>query len=312
MAKRTAEQVRQEITDKIIKGLEGGKIPWRCPWSRDPNCGMPVNIASKKQYRGVNPLVLAITAMDVGYDSKWWGTYKQWKDRGGQVRRGEKSSPIVFWKIIEKDEVVDGELKKKKIFFMRWSSVFNLDQVDGEKLDKFRPVKQEAEEITVSPDFTEAQALVDNSGAKITHGGNRACHRPSIDDIMMPNKSSFDQEIDYYQTIFHELSHWSETRVPGFDRVQGDKHSYAMGELIAEIGGCYVSSGLDLPLSDDLENHTAYLQSWLEAMKNDVKFIFKASQQASKVANYLLDFVGKGESNGDGPTNEDEEIDEAA
>jgi len=106
------------------------------------------------------------------------------------------------------------------------------------------------------------------------------------DYIQVPHKSSFVNG-SYYPTILHEVAHWSEVRV-GWDRETG---GYAMGELIAEMASCFLATELGIPQGETLENHAAYLKSWLEGMHNDVNFIFKASRQASKVCDFLLSFV---------------------
>jgi len=297
MAKKkgpSADELRQNVTNRLIEALEAGTRPWIKPWIGDPNAGSPTNVASKKRYRGVNPWLLDMTAMSGGFNSKWWGTYKQWKEKSGQVIKGEKGTVIVFWKIFERDVTKDGVTTKKKSFMLKYSNVFCLDQVEnaGEvkegkshPLDKLRistdvPVKFEHDT------FEPAEAIIAQSGATVTYGGNRACYSPSTDAINCPDKGQFPKLSEFYNTMFHELTHWCEKRT-GFDKV--DERSYALGELVAEIGSCYVAEHIGVPVDNPTDDQSAaYLKSWLKVLKNDPKFIFTASKWASKAADMLL------------------------
>ena len=140
------------------------------------------------------------------------------------------------------------------------------------------------------------------SGADIRYGGDRAFYRRPTpagafpnhregDFIVLPPRATFDPPGSFYETAVHELAHWSEVRT-GWDH---DKEGYALGELAAEIGSCYVSAELGIPQGEGLGNHAAYLRSWLDALKNDRNYIFRASKQASKVTDFLLGFVEKPE-----------------
>ena len=135
--------------------------------------------------------------------------------------------------------------------------------------------------------FEEAEQAINAIGADIRYGGNRAFYDPSGDFIQMPPRESFGTS-EFYETLCHELTHWTEAK----HRLNWDRKNegYAMGELIAELGGCFMCSELGLPTAQSMTNHAAYLQNWLKAMKGDPKFIFKASTQASKAVDYLLSF----------------------
>ena len=231
--------------------------------------------------------------MDFAYRCQWWGTYKQFKELGGQVRKGEHGTRIVFWKILEKD--TPGEDKKKKIFFLRYYTVFNLEQVDGgEKLDKFRP-EEEPDSVNFGSDdaFKTFDEVIAATKADIRFGGDKAYYkRPTGpawpkhtggDFIGCPNRRQFPDCRDWYDTLLHELAHWSEVRL----KWEGP---YAMGELVAEISACFIPPALGLPISENMENHQRYLKSWLEKMKDDPKFIFRAASQAQKVSDFILHF----------------------
>jgi len=175
----------------------------------------------------------------------------------------------------------------KSFGFLKQYHLFNLDQVEGECLDHLRVV----ETIVSNCDFVDfepAEEAIKATGADIRFGGDRAFYRPPIigydgDFIQMPNKQTFVAPKEFYATALHELMHWSERRV-------GWTGSYGEGELRAEIGACYSLSELGVPQSDDLTNHHAYLENWLAALRSDPRFIFAASSEASKAADYVLSF----------------------
>lgn len=308
-AGQVSEEIRQEITSKIVNALKDGKVPWHRPWSDDPNSGAPINVVSKKRYRGINPFLLQLTALERGYHSKYWGTYNQWAELGGQVKKRPDNvehwgTPVVFYKVLEvPDKKKDGTPITKKIFFLRTYTVFNVDQVEGEKVDKYRAsVAYAGSPNVVDLDFVEAQRVIDGTGAEIRHGGNRAVYtRPSPtgtwpnhtagDHITVPNIQQFLDPSEYYVTVFHELAHWSEIRLDW-----DSESSYAMNELIAEISACYLAEETKVP-NRNFENHARYVDAWLQNMQNDSKWIFKASTQASKVADFILS--GKPENESD-------------
>ena len=305
--------MRSEITARIIKALKEGKRPWVRPWRDDPNCGLPRNIVSKKKYRGINPLLLELAADFYGFKSQWWATYRQWEALGGQVKRRPKDvasgawgTHIVYWKFLEVEDKKakpgpGGKVKMKKIPMMRTYTVFNLDQVEGEKLDKYRPRPVVNEKMKISPDFSVAQEVVEATGAVIKYGGDSACYKLPTggkwpkhkggDYIQMPPKKSFTDEAEFYDTEFHELTHWSEVRIP----INRETLGYAMCELVAEISACYMAAELHLPQCDNLDNHTRYLADWLSKMNDDNAFIFKASTLASTATDFLLNFSGRGD-----------------
>lgn len=290
----TPTEIRTEITDRILDALKSGQAPWRTPWSSDPNAGFPTNVISNRPYRGINPLLLQVTSMASGHVSRWWATYKQWQELGGQVRRGEKGTHIVFYKKFEKEATADDDTSEtKSIFFLRTYTVFNLDQVDGESLARFRPGQIASDNIM--PCWENADEVIDATQADIRFGGNRAFyarpvggdwpHHSDGDYIQLPHRHQFHELRDYYDTQFHELTHWSEVR-------RGWEGSYAMGELIAEMTAAFISAELQIPQSEDLSNHAKYLSSWLESMASDPQWILKAAQQACKAADFILSFRG--------------------
>jgi antirestriction protein ArdC len=195
----------------------------------------------------------------------------------------------------------EGHDEDEKLFCLRTFTIFNADQVEGDRAGEFQ-VHEEAGQPDVQPDFQPAEELMLASRADIRFGGDRAYyarpqptgsfpHHTGGDFICIPPKVTFDPPGSFYETAVHELSHWAEVRT-GWDH---DKQGYALGELAAEIGSCYVSAELGIPQGEGLGNHAAYLRSWLEALKNDRNYIFKAAKQASKVTDFLLGLVKKPE-----------------
>ena len=276
----TQNEIRERITRTIIEALEkGGLAPWRQPWLNDKNAGLPENVVSKKQYRGINPLLLQIAAMKHGFQSKWWATFKQWHELGGTVQRrpdnvepGAWGTAIVFWKpiqVVEEEE--DGREKEKTVFVMRTYVVFNLDQVEG-NFDHLRVGSSVTTDTDCITTYENADLVIESTKADIRYGGNRAFYNRLGDYIQVPLREQFSAG-EYYETVLHELIHWSENRLDWNRKENG----YAMGELIAEIGSCFLATELGIPIAENLPNHTSYLAHWLKAMKSDHKFIFQAS-----------------------------------
>ena len=294
------QQLREKITAHIVTALESGNVPpWRRPWRVGPNAGAPANVVSKKPYRGINPILLDMAAARHGLTSRWFATFNQWKAMGGKVMRRPDSVPegqwgtnIVFWTPVTKTEKdAEGDEKTDRYFVMRSYTVFNVDQVEGGQLDHLRASGADTgyDDAPVI-DYEPAEEAIAATGISIRYGGGQAYYSPTHDYIQVPPKATFTEPIDYYETVFHELVHATEhpTRL-NWSRKESD-NSYAMGELVAEIGACYLARELGVPASDNLTNHVAYLANWLKAMKDDPRFIFSASSQASKAADYLLSF----------------------
>jgi antirestriction protein ArdC len=298
-------EIRQRITDKIVEALKSGVAPWRRPWTSDGNSGTPSNAVSNRAYRGINILLLELAALEHGYDSRWWASYRQWQGLGGQVRRGEHGSQIVFYRpVVRKVTTNDaGEEKTASFPILRTWTIFNLAQVEGRAVDHLRCSNHASANFV---DYQPAEEVITATKADICYGGDRAVYRPEGDFIQMPFKSSFHSENDYYHTAFHEVAHWSghESRLNRLSKNArfGDR-AYAFEELVAEIGGCFLTNEVGIPQSDDLTNQQAYLGHWLQVLENDSKAIFQASSQASTAADFILSFSRKVE----GATGEVEE-----
>ena len=304
------QQIRASITEQIVAALEAGGVPpWRRPWRVGPNSGFPANVVSRKSYRGINPILLELASERHGMSSRWWATFNQWKNLGGKViprpshvPSGRWGTTIVFWTPVTKIERdAEGDERADRYFVMRSYTVFNVDQVEGDLLDHLRAGRAKDDTIGQVINYEPAEAAIAATGIDIRHGGTRAFYSPSEDYVQMPPRASFSEPDEYYETILHELVHATEhpSRLDWSRKDQ--ENTYALGELVAEIGACYLARELGVPASKGLSNHVAYLGHWLKAMKNDHRFIFQASAQASRAADYLLAFSRHEEAGADEP-----------
>ena len=280
--------IHQHITDKIIAAIERGAGEFRLPWHRSAgNIMRPVNIASKKAYRGVNVLALWATADEKGYSSGVWGTYKQWSQAGAQVRKGEKSAYVVFYKEITVAADDATATRPIPVFSPARRPCSPPSRSTAGRRSYRRPA-------TVITPIEQAEAFVAATGASITHGGSRAFYRPSTDSIQLPPREAFigtatsSPAESYYSTLLHELTHWTghETRC---NRQLGKRFgddAYAMEELVAELGAAFLCA--DLRITDEPRaDHAQYLDHWLTVMKADKKAIFTAASKASEAATFL-------------------------
>ena len=270
--------VYDSVTNNIIAKLEAGITPWIKPWSVSGASGADRNVISKKEYSGVNRLILGMS----GYSSPIWGSFKQWQELGGNVKKGEKGTQVVFYSQITKSEIkpTDPNPENSTYALLKSYYVFNIDQVEGLDIEKPAPVIAE---------FNPVPALDDRilkTGAQISHGGGRAFYRPSTDSITLPEKSSFLSESHYYATALHELTHWSGAS-HRLDRTKGKRFAdtaYAFEELVAEMGAAFLCA--DYGIQGELQ-HADYIGNWLQCLKNDNKAIFNASALAQKAADYI-------------------------
>lgn len=299
-----SNELRQRVNEQLIEALAKNVLPWRRPWSSSRTSGRHRNFVSQRAYSGVNPLLLELHNMRHGFGSNCWMTFNQAKAAGCVVKKrpshvppGQWGCTVVFCRPVSKT-VVDQRTKTEKeerFLILRSFTVFNaLEQVSGDAIDRL--LREEEAHPVTGPDYPTAQALLDASGAKITHKGDRAYYARPLpegtwpnhtdgDYIVLPERHRFHSPEAYYETAFHELAHHSEVRL-GWDH---RKHGYEMGELVAEIASAYLATELGMPLG--LDNKAAYLKSWLEGMRQSASFIFQACSAASRVTDSLLSLV---------------------
>jgi antirestriction protein ArdC len=293
MMKNTEERrdVYAQVTDKIIAELEKGERPWFKPWNAAHAAGSisrPLR-HNGQPYSGINVLMLWIDAMDKGFNAPLWMTFKQALELGGAVKKGEHGSLVVFASTFDKPETDNdsGEDTKRKIPFMKGYKVFNVEQING--LPAHFYATAEAPRIDESQRLEHAERFFANTGITIKHGGNKAFYSIASDHIQMPPFESFKDPESYYSTLAHEASHATRA-AHRLDRDFGQKafgdEGYSKEELVAELSASYL--GVDLGIAPAvMDDHAAYIGSWLKALKNDKRFIFKAAAHAQRAVEFL-------------------------
>lgn len=278
---KTRTDIYQTVTDNIIAALEAGVKPWSCPWQRVPGMsGVPSNFATGIAYSGMNIMLLWCSASKQDFGDSRWMTYKQAQAVGAQVRKGERGTTAIFYTTLEKENE-DGEIDQ--IPMLKTFNVLNVEQIDG------LPLTTE----TVNPEATfallpEAENLFRNSGANIIEKGQSAFFQPSTDEVWLPERHLFSDAANFYATGLHELVHWSGGKKRLSREMKGKfgSEDYAFEELIAELGSAFLMA--DLGIVGEVQ-HESYIASWLKALKNDKRYIFKAASVASKAHRYLMD-----------------------
>lgn len=280
----------QEVTDRVVGMLEQGVAPWRKPWKVSGNgVGLPRNIATGKPYRGVNPFLLGMTALERGYSSPWWGTYRQVAERGGQVRKGEHGTLIVFWKQYRKQDP-DADNGERSVFVLRAYSVFNAQQCDG--LDEFQPHEQPpepSEPAEIIGRFDAAVADYVASLGSYGEGGDAAYYRATADHVQVPRASDHDCPEEYCSTKAHELTHSTGHR-SRLGRDVGEcrfgSHRYGKEELVAEMGSAMFAGLLGFDVT--LPNSAGYIQGWIDQIKGSPRMVVQAAAQAQKAVDLIL------------------------
>lgn len=270
--------VYEIITKKILEQLEKGTIPWKQPYK---TYGMPKNFATKKNYRGVNTILL----WSQNYESNYWLTYKQAGDLKGNIRKGEKGTPVVYWNWMEKDDLGTGETER--IPFVRYYTVFNLEQTEGIAFS-------EGSKKTFFNPVAACENIVRNMPhkPKIDFGSRYACYRPKTDTILMPLGNSFIKPAEYYSTLFHELAHSTghESRLKRkgiTDLMPFGSEQYSKEELIAEMGAAFLCGHTGIE-DTTLQNQSAYIAGWMKKLKEDPMILLQAAAQGQKAADYIL------------------------
>lgn len=320
--------VKSEVARQLIEAMESGNTPWQKPWKSQAL--MPVNGSTQNGYRGINRILLALQ----NRSSNVWLTFKQAGDKGYKVRKGERGTPIV--KVVEVEPWAKGDggersdsaqagaagqgdgKESRKAFILKRYFVFNAEQVEGYPIPQAEPEPASGLEC-----IEKAQAIVDamkeQTGLMVIHGGEKACYIPSLHEIRMPSPKAFRTQYDRWVTEFHECSHASMhekclNRTNAISKKWGDE-AYAIEELRAEISSCLLahSTGIAQQLgvvegagssqangaadayAHHREQHAAYLRSWVKAIKKDPMAIFSAAKDADLICDYMLGLVQKRE-----------------
>lgn len=264
------------VTDRIVQQLEKGVVPWRKPWTGVRSGA--ISGATGKPYSLLNQMLLA-------KDGEWY-TWNQIQALGGKVRKGEKSSMVVFWKQtpVKDEDPATGEQIERMIPVLKYFNVFHIDQLDGIEAKTIDP-----EAIDPATD-TAADAIIagylQRSGVELEHRkGDEAFYSPAVDRAVLPLREQFPSMAEYYSTAFHELTH-STGHSSRLDRISRraffGNEDYSREELVAEIGAAALLNHCGIETADSFKNSAAYIQSWLRALRNDKKLIVSAAGAAAK------------------------------
>ena len=279
----------QEITDKIIAELEAGCVPWVQPWGSsgvNAALGLPKNAATGRQYSGINILILWSAVAERGFTGQRWLTFRQALALGGNVRKGEKGTTVVYADRFipdgERTHAEEAGEEPEAIPFLKRFTVFNADQCADLPVDT----------VTAAPEhliLPQAEALIRATGADLRIGGDRAFYVPSADYIQVLPPSAYFEPVNWHRTVFHELGHYSghPSRLNRDFSGRFGSSAYAREELVAEMTSAFVCAALSIVPT---VRHADYLGSWLRVLREDNRAIIRAASAASKAADYLLAF----------------------
>jgi antirestriction protein ArdC len=295
-----SQQIYQLVTDRILALLQKGVVPWKKPWKTSGGSALPRNLVSGRPYRGINVFLLIAQS----FGSPYWLTFKQALKLDGHVRRGERGTPIVFWRIDQNtsedcDEDESGRGHRR--ILLRYYTLFNVGQCEGIEVPG-------AEEI--GPCFDpipacEAVYAAMPNPPELRHGGERAFYRRDEDLVQLPKPETFSSREHYYSTQFHELAHATghRSRLNRFEELANSggfgSPSYAREELVAEMTAAMICGMLGIdPVKVEaissvggeelLECSAAYLQHWIGVLQDDSRALVIAAARAQKAADYIL------------------------
>jgi antirestriction protein ArdC len=279
----TQLDIRTSLAKRVLDAIAAGAPPWRSVHNR----GVPTNPQTGRKFTGINPLILDAVADKNKFRSKYWATYHQWHLQGMQVPRRKPDSElginIVKWqpftKTVDKGDIISLE----RFSLLQTYAVFNADQCFGKDCGKFLILNENKQE----PDYSHVESIIEATRADIRHHPRvkrPRYDRPPDDRIMLPPRSRFIDDAQYYATKVHEILHWAEWRI-------GWTGSADMGELIAEIGTGYLESELGLPHDQDMTNHNKWVGIWVANIESNPKYLFDAAAQAARAVDYVLGFT---------------------
>ncbi len=270
------------VSERIIAALEQGTVPWRQPWLTRGHR----NALTSRPYRGINLLVLAISAIQREWRDPRWLTFRQAASRGGHVRRGERGTAVVLWRWLERDDPLTGE-PAERYPLLRVYTVFNVAQCDGLELPGRRHVAFDPLE--------RAEAIVSGyaGGPGLEHDADCAYYSPSADVVYLPPRADFRDADGYYATLFHELAHStghpSRLNRPNFQAgvTPFGSENYSREELLAEFTAAFLCADAGIDASR-LDQSAAYVASWLRALQDDRRIAVIAASQAQRAADHIL------------------------
>lgn len=281
--------VYEIVTKQILEKLQQGIIPWKKAWRSHTN--LAYNRVTRKKYSFLNQMILKHTGE--------YASFKQWQQLGGKVKKGEKGEQVVFWTFLYKDEngntinpkkATREELEKcTRIPILKYYTVFHISQVEGVEtceeqivLDKFSEISN-AEELKQQYLTRENIPLIENETTE-------AAYSPGKDQISVPIGGRFDDNEEYYSTLFHEIIHSTghEKRLGRLKKALFGSKTYAKEELVAEMGSAMILNQLGIDTESTLTNSTAYIQNWMSVISEDPKLVVTAASKAEKAVDFVL------------------------
>jgi len=290
--KKQRIDIKEEVTNQIIQSLENGNIaPWTCPWIKTGENAIPYNFSTSASYSGINILLLWMSAMNKGFTRNGWLTFKQAKELGGQVRKGEKGTRAVIYKPFDKEvEKENGKQETETRYYINHFVLFNVDQIDGLELPELQEPIMIGDQEAVEMMNEIATKYADRTGLKITFGGDNAVYYACFDTVKMPTTCKTGG--DYVATLAHELGHSTghKKRLNRYDdsvlKFTNSKEEYAYDELVAEL--CSHMFTATLGVEGQHEQHVSYIDHWLTHLKKDKGLIFRAAGAASKAFDLIM------------------------
>ena len=278
-------ELYERIANQIVAQMAEGVLPWHRPWAVHTNARVSKPLRENAvPYQGINVLILWAAAIDKGYASPFWMTYRQAQSIGAQVRKGERATHIVFAKTAKRKETDEfGDETEVLLPVRRVYAVFNTDQIEG------LPAKYVPAIPDINPDERDAacQAWIDSLGIEIRYGGQRAFYAPGPDRVQMPPFETFESSQTFHSTLLHELTHSTGHR-DRLDRLRGriDDRARAREELIAELGSAFLCADLGVA-SSPRADHASYIASWSELLTNEPRAVFDAATRAQQAVEFL-------------------------
>ncbi len=288
----------EEVTNRIIAMIEKGVAPWRKPWT---SFGLARNYVSGRIYTGINYILMNNTEHFIPY----FLTFKQVKELGGKIRKGAAAEKVVYYMVYHKDlndnalspeEASQSRLKGEEIKvlrFLRYYSVFNVEDIEGAELDlnRFKEVKLTDNQRIIRCE--EILHKMPNPPAFKQIDPNRAFYSLKGDYINLPDIKQFESSFHFYSVCFHELLHSTGyvSRLNRPEVMNGSSFGtikYSSEELLAEIGASFLNHHCQIDTNSVIENSASYLKGWLDVLKEDPKYIFKISAEAQKAVNLII------------------------
>lgn len=280
----SASDIKEIVVNRILELCEKENLlPWNRPW-RVKSGAFPCNLDSKHVYRGANAIMLLMAP----YNSPYYLTFRGIKSRDLSIKKGEKPWPIYFCQYPKKGEVdANG---KPKFPIVRFYKVWNTDQLDG---DIKLPASNDSDDGVKHDPIKACEDIIAGykGGPEISYGGNKACYYPSLDKIAMPKMEQFEKAEQFYQTLFHEMSHStgakSRLEREGItDKTMFGDHKYSNEELVAELGSTILCATVGIE-KVVIENSAAYIKHWMGRLKNEKLLLFEAAQKAQRACDFI-------------------------